>query len=114
MSIEYIDFLKEALEGLDTLNAEQVRKVLKETNSYFQSLETLLLQGNREATEQALTSALELKEYLDFKATNVAAFKGLETFDDADRDLAAEIDQSLSINNTDKTKIKKIKPTKLS
>ncbi len=115
MAIDFMDLLKEAFEGLDSLNADQIRRVLVETNVYFDSLQNVLLFGNPTAKEEALANALELKEFLDAKAANENQFKGLGTLSLQEQEIISEIDNSLiSISgNKNKTNIKKLKPTKL-
>lgn len=116
MAIDFMEFLKEAFEGVDSLNMEQLRKVLAETNAYFESLENILRNGDAKAKELALIEAFELKEFLDSKATNVSKFKGLEALSDEEREMAVEIDEGIHLveKGKSKTHIKKLKPIKLS
>ena len=114
MAIDFMEFLKEAFDGTDTLNAEQLRKVLQETTAYFEALEAALKSGDAKTRDQAAAYALEVKEFLDSKAGNASKFKGLESFNNEELSMATEINNSLKLGDISKSKIKKLKPIKLS
>jgi hypothetical protein len=116
MAINFMEFLKEAFEDVDTLNQEQLRKVLAETHIYFETLENTLRTGDLRAKELALAEAFELKEFLDSKATNTSKFKGLDSLSQQEREMLSEIDEEIRLveNKKNKTHVKKLKPIKLS
>ncbi|MGB7978571.1 MAG: hypothetical protein WCF19_05370 [Chlamydiales bacterium] len=116
MAIDFMDFLKDAFEGIDTLNREQIRKVLAETHTYFQTLENTLRYGDAQSKEDAVAEALELKEFLDSKAGQVSKFKGLDSLTQEEQEIVTEINGAISLSQSSQNKIKinKLKPTKLS
>lgn len=116
MSINFMEFLKEAFEGADNMNLEQLQKVLAETHLYFESLEGILRTGDPKAKEHAIAEAFELKEFLDSKSTNISRFKGLDSLSQEEREMLSEMDEKIHLveKSQNKTHVKKLKPIKLS
>ncbi len=125
MAIDFMDFLKETFETPEDLDLEQVYKLAIETKAFFEALEEVLAKGDSKAKEEAITDALEIKEFLDFKAKalseklgfNVQQFqemvKNPPKLDEEEREKIVDISSHLdSINK--KPKLKKLKPIHLS
>lgn len=115
MAINLLESLKESFQNVDSLTLEKVEKMVLDTNAYFESLETALQSGNEMSREEALKQALEIKEFLDEKLSELM-IPNLETLPREERELVLVMMDGLKLgkSHNNKPKIKKIKPIKLS
>jgi len=116
MALEYIEFLRETFGDTDSLNLEQTKKLILETNAYFATLENALKNGDAKAREEAIAAALEVKAYLDSKSDQPSKFLALETLSEEEREIISEANTGLKLvkEGKSKAKVKKLKPIKLS
>ncbi len=115
MAIDFMEFLKGTFEDVDCLDLDKVRKIVLETNSYFESLENTLKHGDLKAREAALAATLEIKEFLDSKVGQMTPARNTDALNEEERELLAEMTLGLKLEKSGKseTKIKKIKPIKM-
>jgi hypothetical protein len=115
MNNNFIEFIKGTFEDPGSLDLDKVRKIVFETNTYFEALENTLKHGDLEEREAALASVFEMKEFLDSKADQMPPERHLDALSNEERELLAEMAQGINLEKSKKreTKIKKLKPIKM-
>lgn len=116
MTTDYLELLREIFVDTDSLNMDQVKRLLVGTNAYFASLENTLQTGDAKAREQVIAAALDLKAFLDSKTNQSTQFLSLEALSEEEREMVEKMNKGLSLEKKGKSqaKTKKLKPIKLS
>lgn len=76
MKNDFIEAMKQVFENPEQMDTDQIRKLIAETNSYFASLEEVFESDDEKAKEEAIKSALDLKELLESKIHLFSPFFG--------------------------------------
>lgn len=113
MRDNYFKFIKESFNNINSLDRESVQEMTLETKTYLEHLEDTLEAGSREAKEAAVSEVLQIQDFLDSKLSYLVPFPPLEALSDEDREILAEVSESLKLSKHNKTKIKQVKPIKL-
>lgn len=74
MNNEFFDVLKTSLDNPEGLNLEQVQKLALEADKYLSQLETSLQSKSPKEKETAVTSAEEIRQFLEGKASQFASY----------------------------------------
>lgn len=78
MAIPFIELLKETLGDLESLNPEQVKKLMQEATSLMTQLQEQLALGDGEAKGAARQTAAEIQQYLEEQMKKVAERSGID------------------------------------
>jgi hypothetical protein len=111
MNNSFINTISQALEDEESINIDTLHKIVLETSQYFASLENSLEYGNPSEQERAVSAALEVKEFLDAKANELASDRSELSAED--QEMIAQITNSLKLGKNNSIKINKLKPIKL-
>ena len=111
MSNKLINFFQDSLENDGFITLDQIRKIVLETSSYFDSIENLLQYGDSGDREGALASVLEIKEFLDTKVNEMPS--DMHSLSAEDQEMVAEMVNGLQLGKNRSLKINKLKPIKL-
>ncbi len=115
MAINLLQILKDNFKDVDSLNLEKVRKMVLDTNAYFESLESALESGNSQIREEALGEAVAIIEFLDTQVSQLMV-PSLDSLNSEEREMVMTMMEGLKLGRStnNKIKIKKLKPIKLS
>jgi hypothetical protein len=77
MTAEFINILADTFENIDGLNLDKLRKLTEETVVFVQSLQDKLGSKDPAVQEEAKSTALELKQYIEQQMARLAEKSGL-------------------------------------
>ncbi|MBX7066670.1 MAG: hypothetical protein K1X28_05515 [Parachlamydiales bacterium] len=109
MNNQFIELLKEVFENPDSIDMNQLGKMVSETNKYLASLKASLESDDPKEKEQALALALEVRDFLESKSNEFMPKIGFEPSEE-EQAIVAEIQKSLNINSREKGKKHLLKP----
>lgn len=94
MNNNYIELIKQSLENPETLDQEEIERLILQTGDFLKGLQETFEKGGPEAKEKALAQASDLNALLQAYLQQLSPFAGINPTDE-DKTL---VDQGLDIN----------------
>lgn len=118
--MNFEEFLRDTFENVEELNMDKIRRLALEGNAYFVTLKGKMASSDPKVKEEALQSALEIREFLERRLKQLSEETGFDFLQFTDpslltdqqkemvAEITAKINQYSDVSTSNKNK--KVKP----